>query len=123
MSACTSKAILVVDDDELLRGLLTELLTGEGFVVIAAEDANHALCALEAAPDVALLLTDWQMPGELDGVALAQVVRRRWPHISSIICSGSGRPRREHMPPQARFIPKPWNAPDMLRQVNEMLAA
>jgi two-component system, response regulator PdtaR len=117
------KAILIVDDDRLLRDLLIELFTDEGFVVIEAENADQALQQLELAPNVGLLLTDVQMPGELDGVGLVEVVRRRWPNIASIISSGVIQPRFEEMPPQARFVPKPWSACDMLRQVHEALAA
>jgi hypothetical protein len=72
MSAIKSnqKAILVVDDDPLLRELLADILVDEGFVVIEANNAKRALQQLECFPDVKLLLTDIQMPGEFDGLEL-----------------------------------------------------
>jgi CheY-like chemotaxis protein len=117
------KAILVVEDDLLVRGVLVELLIEEGFTVIEADSTMEALRQLERAPDVALLFTDIQMPGAIDGLGLVRLVRHRWPEISSIVSSGHIRPRREDMPEEVRFIAKPWRAADMLRQVNELLAA
>jgi CheY-like chemotaxis protein len=119
----TGKAILVVDDDPLLRELLADILVAEGFVVIEADSAKQALRQLEAFPDVRLLLTDIQMPGELDGLELVRIVRRRWPGVASIVTSGRILPRREEMPAQVRFISKPWRTNEMLRQVNELLTA
>lgn len=119
----TAKAILIVDDDDLLRQLLAELFTSEGFAVIEAENANQALERLEQTSNVGLLVTDVQMPGELDGVALVHTVRRRWPNIASIISSGSFKPQRGEIPPQVRFISKPWRPSDMLQQASEALAA
>lgn len=116
-------AILVVDDDPLLRELLAGILIDEGFVVIEADSAKQALAQLESFPNVKLLLTDIQMPGEVDGLELVRIVRRRWPAVASIVSSGRIRPLREEMPAQVRFIPKPWRANEMLRQVNELLTA
>jgi CheY-like chemotaxis protein len=118
------KAILVVEDDLLVRGVLVELLIEEGFTVIEADSTTEALRLLESAPDeVRLIFTDIQMPGAIDGLGLVRLVRHRWPEISSIVSSGRIRPRQEDMPEEVRFIPKPWRAAEMLRHVNELLAA
>jgi two-component system, response regulator PdtaR len=122
-SQTNHKAILVVEDDDLLRELIVELFRGEGFEVLAAENAKQALQQLEVASDIRLLLTDVNMPGELDGVGLVQLVRQRWPQIASIVSSGRMRPRSEELPPKVRFVPKPWRVSDMLREANDLLLA
>ena len=122
-SQANHKAILVVEDDDLLRELIVELFRSEGFEVLAAENAKQALQQLEVVSDIRLLLTDVNMPGELDGVGLVQLVRHRWPQIASIVSSGRMRPRDEELPPKVRFVPKPWRVSDMLREANDLLLA
>ena len=99
MHALNSKAaILVVEDETLIRLWAADLLEENGFSVLEAEDADAALKVLESRPDVKLLFTDVQMPGSLNGMELAREVHARWPHILLVITSGRERPTR------ARFL-------------------
>jgi two-component system, response regulator PdtaR len=85
-------AILVVDDEAMLRFCAAEALEGEGFEVIEAANADEALKVLASRQDVRLLFTDIQMPGKLDGMDLARKVHEQWPKIklglSGILCAG-----------------------------------
>jgi two-component system, response regulator PdtaR len=56
--ALKSKAILVVEDETLIRLWAADLLEENGFSVIEAKDADAALKVLECRPDVNLLFTD-----------------------------------------------------------------
>ena len=114
-------AILVVDDEELLRLNAADLLEDNGYAVIEAANAEDALRRLERRPDVRLLFTDIQMPGRIDGIELARLVHERWPHILLVMTSGQEQPSRAEIPDEGRFIAKPYRAGELLGQVNKML--
>lgn len=102
---------LVVDDDLLIRMHAMNILEEAGFQVVDAEHADAALVVLQTMhPDIVLLFTDVQMPGQLDGFALARTVAASWPHISIVVASGNVKPTATSMPDKARFIGKPFSA-------------
>jgi hypothetical protein len=63
------------------------------------------------------------MPGELDGLQLARVVRDRWPAIRLLLTSGRPPRSLEALPPGGRFLAKPYAVADVLRHVGELAAA
>jgi two-component system NtrC family response regulator len=68
-------AVLVVEDEETQRGLISEILERDGYGVRSAEDVDQALQAIaEKVPD--LVLCDWRMPGRNGGELLAEVRQR-----------------------------------------------
>ncbi|MDK1021587.1 MAG: response regulator [Candidatus Hydrogenedentes bacterium] len=82
---CTS--ILVVDDEAVIRDLMTEILTEEGYDVEAARDGLHALECLRERPDFAMLFTDIMMP-EMDGIELIREARHVSPDVIPIVMTG-----------------------------------
>ena len=80
--------VLVVEDDPLLRMLAVEVVEEAGFIAIEARDADEAVILLESRTDIALLFTDINMPGSMDGLKLAHAVRDRWPPIKILVVSG-----------------------------------
>jgi two-component system phosphate regulon response regulator OmpR len=66
--------LLIVDDDERIRGLLQKFLVRHGFLVTAARDAAHARRLL-AGLDFDLIVMDVMMPGE-DGISLTRDLRK-----------------------------------------------
>jgi CheY-like chemotaxis protein len=100
--------VLVVEDDALIRMNSADLIRELGFEVIEAVDADHAVSLLESIAGITVLFTDIQMPGSMDGLRLAAVVRERWPPIALLITSGKVRPPTADMPTGARFISKPF---------------
>jgi len=80
--------ILIVEDDELVSGMLRQMLAGEGYTVTCADNGRHAIRQIEVeAPG--LIITDILMP-EMDGVELISCLRRRWPDSKIIAISGGG---------------------------------
>lgn len=77
------QAILVVDDEAILRMNAQGVLEENGFEVLEARDAHEALHILEKRPDVRLVFTDIQMPGRLNGLDLLREVHRLWPTCCS----------------------------------------
>ena len=113
---------LVVDDDFLIRMDTMEILIQAGFQVLDAEHGDAAIELLKARhPEVTLLFTDVQMPGELDGFALARSVAVCWPHISIVVASGHMKPQAGWMPDKARFIGKPFSAELVHAHLQEIL--
>lgn len=68
--------VLVIDDDEMIRTMLSRCLGTEGFLVYTAESAGKALELMSVTPDIILL--DINMP-EMDGLELCRFIRE---HIS-----------------------------------------
>ncbi|HEX8534919.1 MAG TPA: response regulator, partial [Allosphingosinicella sp.] len=80
-------AVLVVEDEELVRIDNCERLEQAGLTVLEAADADEALALLEAHPEVRVLVTDVKMPGWMSGIDLARQVEKRWPEISILVTS------------------------------------
>ena len=83
-----SPAILVVEDEMLLRMRAVDMVEDAGFTPVEAVNADDALAILESRSDIELLFTDIQMPGSMDGLKLAHAVHERWPLIKIILVSG-----------------------------------
>ena len=98
--------VLVVEDETLIRELVTEELEEAGYFVVIASNADQAIAILEARQDIHLVFTDIDMPGSMDGLKLAAAVRDRWPPVHIIITTGKVRPLE--IPANALFIPKPY---------------
>lgn len=100
-------SILIVDDEALIRLDLVDTLQRRGFRTYEADSAAEAIEMLEAHPDIRAVFTDVQMPGEMDGLALAHYVRKRWPPTILMVCSGNQNPDKASLPSSCTFIPKP----------------
>ena len=81
--------VLFVDDERVVREVAQALLHELGYAVVVAESAEAALKILEVDAAFSLLITDLMMPG-MYGIALAKVVRRRWPTLGVVCCTGYG---------------------------------
>jgi CheY-like chemotaxis protein len=112
--------VLLVDDEVLLRMLGVDLLEEAGFAVIEASNADEALAALHARPEVRVLFTDVDMPGSMDGFELARVTREHWPEVAVLVVSGKTTPGPDDLPPGGRFIAKPYQPERLIRLVREM---
>jgi CheY-like chemotaxis protein len=114
--------ILVVEDEALVRMLASDILTEEGgYRVIEAVNADEALTLLEVRHDVRLVFTDVDMPGTLNGFALARIVDMRFPGIQVIVTSGRTRPGIGDLPKGMPFLPKPYAPSALIRMAREAL--
>jgi PAS domain S-box-containing protein len=80
--------VLVVEDNPEVAEVTATLFEHLGYRVVRAPDANDALTRLQQASGIDLVFTDVVMPGSMNGVALAQEIRRRYPHIPIVLTSG-----------------------------------
>jgi CheY-like chemotaxis protein len=99
--------VLVVEDETLLRLNAVDMVEAAGFEGVEAANAAQAVAILESRLDICILFTDIDMPGGLDGVRLAALVRDRWHPIHIILTSGHLRPKQEDLPSNSLFFPKP----------------
>ena len=83
----TTESILVVDDEVVIRELLLDVLSEEGFSVEAAPNGKAALQLLDSRGDFVVLFTDIMMP-EMDGIELIREARKRVPHLVPIVMTG-----------------------------------
>jgi len=113
--------VLVVEDDMLLRMRAVDMVEDAGFTSVEAVNADEAVAILESRSDIALLLTDIQMPGSMDGLKLAHAVHERWPPIRIILVSGQLRPASIDIPADSRFFGKPLEAKEMIAEMQDMI--
>jgi len=100
--------ILVVDDDELVRRVVTELLEDCDFSVIEARSGSEALALVRYKPDLDLVISDVNMP-EMDGLQLIGELRAIRPSLPIILMSG--RPYHDRSYP---FLAKPFTQQSLL---------
>jgi CheY-like chemotaxis protein len=100
--------VLVVEDEGLIRMNAIAMVEEAGFEAIAASDADEAIRILESRNDIRAIFTDVQMPGTMDGIRLARVVRDRWPPVALIVTSGQMKVPGSDLPTGGRFLPKPY---------------
>jgi CheY-like chemotaxis protein len=116
--------VLLVEDEPLVQVLACDVLEEAGFPVLEAWNADEALQLLEAHSDqVQVLFTDVDLPGSMDGIALAEQVHARWPHILLLLASGYARPHADDIPDDGRFIPKPYRPDTVVRHIKELIAS
>ena len=108
--------ILVVEDEFLIRMLLADELREVGYQVIEASSADEALEILGCVtPDA--IVSDFRMPGSLDGLGLLKVVRETSPGLPVIIMSGDA-PSEEALAAGAnQFVAKPFTLTSIVEAV------
>ncbi|MDO8802222.1 ATP-binding protein [Phenylobacterium sp.] len=80
--------LLLVEDDEGVATLVSGMLTELGYNVTRVDCAAGAVAALEANPAFDIVFSDLVMPGEMDGIALAREIGRRWPSLPVLLTTG-----------------------------------
>src|ERR1700735_2763523 len=108
-AATKRPVVLVVEDEFLIRMNAAEMIEEAGFEVLEASNADEAVAILEARLDIAVVFTDIQMPGSMDGLKLARAVRNRWPPIHIVATSGLVDVRTRDLPAGWRVRPKPYS--------------
>ena len=114
MNAISKSVILVVDDDALVRVHSNLALEDAGYEVVEASNAADALVKLEERPDIAALFTDVRMPGDLNGIDLANAVHAQRPDIAILVTSGTDNGMMA-LPATAQFIRKPYTGAQLSR--------
>lgn len=115
--------ILIVEDDPLMRMHGVDILEHAGFTVFEAESADAALSILRRNEEVDLLFTDVDMPGSMDGIELASLVRTAWPGIKALLTSSHRNADQFRLTILKDFVAKPWNETALVDRIRLALAA
>ena len=115
--------VLVVEDEMVLRMRAADIVEDAGFSPIEAVNADEAIAILESRSDIAVLFTDIQMPGSMDGLKLAHAVHTRWPDIKIVLVSGQVKPSDSERPAHSRFFGKPLVVEQMIVELEAMVGA
>jgi CheY-like chemotaxis protein len=113
--------VLVVEDEMLLRMRALDMVEDAGYTSIEAVDADEAFAILKSRSDIALLFTDIQMPGSMDGLQLAHIVHERWPPIKIILVSGQLKLSSAQIPHDSRFFGKPLVSGQIIAEMQNMI--
>lgn len=113
--------VLVVEDQDLVRMATADFLAEAGFRVFEAANADEALVALEARPDIRVVMTDVEMPGSMNGFELARTVRERWPSLPVIVTSGRLHPGADKLPEEIPFLAKPYGSATIIELIRQMV--
>ena len=109
--------VLLVEDDVLVRFTTAEILRDAGFDVLEAVDASEALALLTTGHPLNLVITDVRMPGHMNGVQLASVIKNSRPNLPVALFSS----HLDHPQHDAdEFVQKPAS-PDQLVEVAKRL--
>jgi two-component system, response regulator PdtaR len=122
MDSAAEATVLVVEDEELARLIITDYLREGGFAVLQSANAEQAIAVLEQRGDVRAVVLDVVMPGAMDGIALAHLIHERWPGIGLLVMSGKGVPKMVQLPPGAGFLPKPYFGPSIVGRLRAIIS-
>jgi CheY-like chemotaxis protein len=113
--------VLVVEDEPLVRLSAADMIEDLGYAVIEAASADEAMSILESRDDITIVFTDVNMPGSMDGLKLAHVIRHRWPPVHLVVASGRHRISNEELPLRGRFLSKPYQYSDIARTLQQLV--
>jgi CheY-like chemotaxis protein len=114
--------VLIVEDEFLLRMDAAHTIEEAGFEVLEAGSADEAIEILEARLDITVVFTDIRMPGSMDGLRLAALIRGRWPPLKIVATSGLVDVREDDLPEGGRFLPKPYRPEQIVATLRELIA-
>ena len=117
--AKTLRTVVVVEDEILLRLLVSDELRAAGFEVIEAASGEEAIGLLGIATKIDVVLTDIQLGGPIDGYAVAAEFRKRHPQIKVLIASGTA--KLDATDVDATFI-KPYNLHGIVARLNQLFS-
>jgi CheY-like chemotaxis protein len=118
-------AILLVEDDDLVRRYTRDLLVSLGYEVKVADSGPEALRVLETEEPFELLLTDVVMPGGMSGRDVAQAAASMRPGMAILFMSGYTEDAIVHhgrLDPGVRLLSKPFRRRDLAQKVSDALA-
>ncbi len=117
-----SETILVVEDDPRLRRVVNRRLRSLGYQVIEAENGTSALKLLAAHPEIAMIFTDFVMPGGMNGNELADAAFAARPDIKVLFTSGYAEPAAARRPLRAgAWLKKPYTATELADRIRDAL--
>ena len=120
-AAAQKPAVLVVEDEPLLRRMASDIIDSAGWIAIQAANADEALRALTDRPDVKVLFTDAELGGGVSGIDLVEQVHRARPDIELVVTSARGSLSNRALPDDGTLLRKPFRIDDLVRVLRHKL--
>ena len=120
-----TETILVVEDEVLIRLVIADYLRDCGYRVIEAAHADEALLVLRKAElAIDVVFTDVEMPGSMDGFALAQWVRNNRPGMEVVLAGSVSRAVQaaSDLCDAQNNVPKPYDPQNVHDRIRRLLA-
>ncbi len=117
--------VLVIDDDSTILGMISSMLSSEGYKVLTASNGNEGMQIISSTPEIDLVITDLIMP-EKEGVETISDIKKDYPEIKILAISGGGRACAQSYLPLAKLLgadltlSKPFVAQDLLELVQKL---
>ena len=114
--------VLIVEDDDMVRGVSALILERAGYDVVTATNGQEALDLFDVAHPFDLMVTDLMMP-TMTGIQLAEELGRRGVDLPVVYTSGYAEGVTDHTPEGANtaFLPKPFSGGDLSTAVRQLL--
>lgn len=119
MGEVGDQVVLVVEDEVLIRMVVTDLLREAGYRVVEAASGDEATSILASGQRLDLLITDVRMPGDIDGMDLTFQWKRSRPERPAIVVSGHLSQGASY--PADLFLSKPYAGDALLAAVERLI--
>jgi len=116
-----TETILVVEDDELVRDLVVEVMTDLGYRVLYALDGGQALDLLQRDEGVDLLFTDISLSNRMSGVELARLARQHRPALKILLTTGDA--KLATVASEFPAVAKPYRRAELAVRLRDVLKA
>jgi CheY-like chemotaxis protein len=121
-TASEAPLILVVDDDDDVRKFAARVLRDKGYRVIEAANGGVALVLLQQGLPIELLFTDVVMPGEPDGLALAERAKKLHPDLRVLYATGfAGAHRFGRHAVHGKVLSKPYRPRQLTSEIEQLI--
>lgn len=108
---------MVVEDEFLIRIMITDELRNAGYEVVECGTADDAIDVLRSGVSIGVMFTDIRMPGSMDGASLVQAARREFPALRIVTTSGEKRPETL----TGQFVPKPYSPRGVVQLIDALM--
>ena len=115
------RTLLVVEDEDPVRDLISECLTDAGYRVLEASNVAQAKDTLFGNSSVELVFSDINMPGHEDGFALARWLREHHPEIKILLTSGVPQAIERTIGVAAPLVAKPYQFSLVLQRIESLI--
>lgn len=121
-TAKSAAYILIVEDELLVRMMVSDALRDAGFNVIEAFNADEAINILQSGITINLMLSDVRMPGSMDGLGLLEYSKATFPTLPVIMTSAHLLPTDALAKGAAHFLGKPYSFDHAITLIEQELA-
>ena len=101
-------AALIVEDQPFVGMVASDILKESGFQTFHAHDAEGATKVLDEHPEIELMVTEAQLPGQVTGLELCRQVSKQRPDVQLVVTASSLELTEQNVPSGARVLRKPY---------------